>query len=256
MRRRGGRAPVVTQASARRAAPERPWAPATPEALGRRLDPGEIRLWLVENGPDAAPEDVALLDPGERARADAFGTRRLRAAYVTSHAALRRVLAAELGQSPGNIAFSTNPWGRPGLDQESLDFNLSHSGDLALIAVSRCGRVGVDIEEMRPDPPYEIAPDVFTCEELTFFAGLPDEERRHAFYRFWTRKEAMAKGIGRGLDLDFRTFDVRSASVVQPGAPLGERWHVPPLPAIAGFAAALALATLPTRLVTLCCRPS
>ncbi|MCB4769619.1 4'-phosphopantetheinyl transferase superfamily protein [Ancylobacter sp. Lp-2] len=226
-----------------------PWKPATPETL-RRLDPGEVRLWLVESGPHEDPEDVALLDPGENRRAEAFRTRPLRAAYVTAHAALRRVLAAELGLPPADLAFSIGRWGRPGLDGGDLDFNLSHSGNLALIAVSRGGPVGVDIEAMRTAPPYEIAPDIFSWGELALLAGLPEEERRHAFYRLWTRKEAVAKGIGCGLDMDFRALDVRTAPVAEPGD-CSRRWHIPPLPALAGFAAALALATLPARLITL-----
>lgn len=223
---------------------------AAPAAKGWRARPveeapavtrGGARAWLIETEAPLRAVDWALLSPCERARAAGFATPQLAHRYAGAHVALRRILGAELGLAPERLEFICNPWGRPILPGAGLDFNLSHSGGFALLAVSRCGAVGADIERTTDRPPYEITPQVLSPIEQSFLDQRPASERPGAFYRLWTRKEAVAKALGRGLDTDVVSLDVG----VPAAPPRRMRWHFPPLPRIPDFATALAFSIPP-----------
>jgi 4'-phosphopantetheinyl transferase len=148
---------------------------------------GEVHVWLVPLG--AAPA------PGTRSAA--------------SHAALRLVLGRLTGRAPEGLRFErrcghcgATGHGKPHLaDRSELDFNISHSGELALIAVARGRRVGVDVERVRPRTDVlAIARGSFSVRERRAIeSGETDEARREAFFRCWTRKEAYLKARGEGL---------------------------------------------------------
>jgi 4'-phosphopantetheinyl transferase len=135
----------------------------------------------------------------ERLRDSAVGRR-----WLVSRAVLREVLAAELGVSPAAVRLQVGPHSRPGLDpaahQCGLDFNLSHSGELALVATARGMRVGVDVERLRRGRnPLRIADRFFSPAEVEAVRAVPPPDRPWAFFRYWTAKEALAKGLGLGL---------------------------------------------------------
>ncbi|WP_306321565.1 MULTISPECIES: 4'-phosphopantetheinyl transferase superfamily protein [unclassified Streptomyces] len=208
---------------------------------------GPVRLWLVTTAGDAHVTDTAgVLDAEETRRAAAFHLDRHRVRYIAAHLALRDVLGERLGRSPGDVRFTRldcpgcgGPHGRPALaDAPDLHFSLSHSGDLALVAVASAP-VGADVEEL---PSAEVAADLTTVlhprerDELAAL-GTPEELRR-AMARAWVRKEAYLKGLGtglaRGTDRDY--VGVRADS---PGAPDGWTLHDVRVPE--GYAAAVAL---------------
>jgi 4'-phosphopantetheinyl transferase len=119
--------------------------------------------------------------------------------------------------APEAVRFRYGPRGKPMLDAEDglLRFNLSHSGDLALVAVSLGRDIGVDVERVRPDRDLErIATRFFSAAEVAALLALPRAERAGAFYRCWTRKEAYIKALGDGLAIPLDSFDVAFA----PGA--------------------------------------
>lgn len=211
-----------------------PWAPrALPARPGA---PGEIHLWWLDLD---AGQGEAPLSREERARAARFATPRLRARFTAAHADLRRILGAYLGAAPETLAFATGAFGKPRLAAAPfpIAFNLSHSGGVGLVAVAP-DTVGVDVEAIAADPPWEIAPEVFTPAEwadITAQRGIPRSER---FYEGWCRKEALAKAWGLGLSVpaaDLPGF----LPVTRWG---GRRWHVATAPAIPGHAAAVACA--------------
>src|SRR5262249_21906290 len=114
---------------------------------------------------------------------------------------------------PAAIEFSYGPRGKPSLagrfESNSLGFNLSHSGERALLAVSRGGRLGADIEETRPiDDHTKIAERFFSAGEKTVMRALPPNESLEGFYRCWTCKEAYVKATGDGLARLTESFDV------------------------------------------------
>jgi 4'-phosphopantetheinyl transferase len=125
---------------------------------------------------------------------------------VVARAALRQLLARELGRTPEEIVFTVGAHGKPRLDDESagVRFNLSHSGDLALVAIARGADVGVDLEEIKPRADLAgVARRVFTQAERE----AVEVGGEAAFYRHWVAKEAFVKATGRGIE-SLRSFEV------------------------------------------------
>nr|MCU0624624.1 hypothetical protein [Gemmatimonadaceae bacterium] len=117
------------------------------------LVPARIDLWTVDLAGPAPSE--ALLSPAERARADRFRFARDRHRYLVAHDAMRRILGAALGVAPGALVFDHGPQGKPALaGSPGVHFNLSHSEDLAVLAVTTRGPIGVDVEAVRPIPEF------------------------------------------------------------------------------------------------------
>lgn len=200
------------------------WPPA-PERPPLR--PDEVHVYLVDT---TAPADPGLLDEAERARAARFAFEADRLRYVAAHVALRRILSGYTE----DLHYATGPHGKPSLvDGGGLEFNMSHSGDLALYAVTRGRPVGVDVERVRPDVAKEVTEArFFTPAETEALLALPEQERARAFFTVWTRKEACLKATGEGLSVPL------DALTVWPQAE--PPWWVVDLDVGKGYAAALA----------------
>ena len=168
-----------------------------------QLTPGEIHLWRAAlDNPIrlAGAEAVLSRDEILRAGSFAFGVDRDR--FIAAHGALRMVLALYLVADPQSLEFRTGPMGKPSLVQTFTDlrFNLSHSGDLALIAVTRGREVGVDVERMQRDINLDpIVEHYFEPDEVWDLRTAPPHERATRFFDLWTRKEACLKAGGSGL---------------------------------------------------------
>ena len=194
-----------------------------PGPLGEGVLPADIRL--VRLDLDAA---VPLTDPqfdvlsGEEREAAARFRRPIDALRsAATRAALRRLLGAELGEAPGALRFVRSDRGRPALeagDGPSLDFNVSHGGDHALIAWSRLRRVGVDIEPLRAAWDWgPLARMVLGSEDARRIAAAPDgPERDGRFLDVWTAKEALLKAEGRGITAGLAEFSVLSDDPLVP----------------------------------------
>jgi 4'-phosphopantetheinyl transferase len=136
--------------------------------------------------------------------------------WLISRGALREVLAAELGISPAAVQLELGAHGRPRLDRAAhrtdMDFNLSHSGDLALLAIAREMRLGVDVERLRRGrDPLRIASRYFSSAEVAALRAVPAEDRAVAFLRYWTAREAIAKGLGLGLRTPGKDLELTAA---------------------------------------------
>jgi 4'-phosphopantetheinyl transferase len=122
------------------------------------------------------------------------------------------VLARYVSAPPGDLQFTYNDWGKPELAGKDLQFNVAHSGGIALLAVTRAGVVGIDIERIRPNVTDDrIAERFFAPEEVEALRALEPSDRHEAFFRCWTRKEAFVKARGRGLSLALDRFVVSLA---------------------------------------------
>ncbi|HEX3240359.1 MAG TPA: 4'-phosphopantetheinyl transferase superfamily protein [Solirubrobacterales bacterium] len=161
---------------------------------------GEVHLWLVEldaeREPPAEPLSTAERERAERLRDPAAGRR-----WATSRWALREVLGRYLGQAPGAVALALGEHGKPELagERPGLEFNLSHSGDLALVAVAGAA-VGVDVERIDPDRDFlSLAKRALDGEAVEAIASSPEELRAAAFYAAWTAHEARLKCGGGGF---------------------------------------------------------
>jgi 4'-phosphopantetheinyl transferase len=195
-----------------------------------RLRSGEICLWTASllTDADGISACEALLSDDEMSRADRFHFERDRRRFVVARATLRRVLAACTGIPAAVLPITTGEFGKPALDPGCgpIHFNLAHSEDRALIAVSRDSRIGVDLEAIDHESRLpELARSIAAPAELAQLAGLADEAARsRALLRLWTAKEAFLKAIGTGLQIAPGRLEV-SASVREGSYELGTvRW--------------------------------
>lgn len=146
---------------------------------------------------------LAVLSPDELDRAARIPDERIRRRYAIGRVALRRLVGERLGVTPTELRFVYGARGKPSLEGAGVSFNLSHSGDLALIALSARGSIGVDLEQLRPQRRLDLLSQrVLTDDERK----LLDNARATGagaqwFFRFWTAKEAVAKAFGLGLAL-------------------------------------------------------
>jgi 4'-phosphopantetheinyl transferase len=172
-------------------------------------------LYLVRARPDdpgvPMEELTRVLSPEERNRAARFRFEADRLRSQVAWGLLRRFLGGLVGRDPASLEFGQSPYGKPFL-AGGPSFNLAHSGDWILIGMASAGRVGVDVEWVRPDRDLEsMAETVFRPDELAEFRAFPAAERPLAFYRGWARKEAFVKAVGRGLSLPLKEFSVSLA---------------------------------------------
>jgi 4'-phosphopantetheinyl transferase len=174
-----------------------------------------VRLWRVDLGQAPGEAAVATLSNAERARAARFVFERDRRRYLAAHVALRSLLAEATGIAASDLVFGEGPFGKPHLPNvPAPSFNLSHSGDVALIGIGPPGiEIGVDLEVRRTmSDALELAERHFAPAEIEALRATLPEQRDHAFLRGWTRKEACLKAIGSGLSIAPHTFDAGIAA--------------------------------------------
>lgn len=132
-------------------------------------------------------------------------------AFIVARGALREILSAYLAYPAKELVFAAHDKGRPYLVQPAgkLDFNLSHSGDRAVYAVSDCPKVGVDIELIKVHRDLaSLAQRCMTEREYHVWSCLHGKKRQQTFYRMWTCKEAVLKSLGEGLYRSPRSIEV------------------------------------------------
>jgi len=215
----------------------------------------EVHVWAVplDLPSSATSELLGALSPEERARASRFHALRDRERYIIAHGALRDILSRYMNLAPAHVRLCVAPSGKPALapaaSGQRLEFNLSHSHELALIAVGSGRQLGVDVECIRPEAPGEtIVERFFAPAEATALRALPSEARLAAFFAGWTRKEAYSKARGEGLRKPLNQFAVIIAPE-QPAALLYDtsdpsatsRWSLRALDVGRGYAAAVAV---------------
>jgi 4'-phosphopantetheinyl transferase len=222
---------------------------------------GELHVWALALTLDEG-ELAALAAPltdAERARAARFVHERDRLCSLAARGLLRELLGRYLDARPAALRIGATAAGKPILEGGSpLAFNVSHSGELVVVALARADALGVDVEAERPLPDLDgLARTVLAPEELAALAAHAPEERTAAFFRAWTRKEAYLKAVGEGLGLPLDGFAVTLDGTATPrllrhAAPEPpEAWTLHDLAPGAGYAGAAAVRA---RGLTLRCR--
>lgn len=206
------------------------------------LAPAAVHLRLVDLDDARWDEFSCSLSVDEEARASRYRTAARAQIYRRGRAALRQVLAYYAGQPPRSLALYYGEYGKPALRGHDVQFNLSHSGKRALIAVSN-DPVGVDLEWIHPGLQVEeLASIVCNGAEDEYLRNLPEDARRIAFFQLWTQKEAYCKALGVGLqktlaDIGFEDyFGAGPRAVLDKGA---ATMVVHPLGTIPGYSASL-----------------
>lgn len=166
----------------------------------RHLPQNEIDIWsFVLDGP-LPPHYHAVLDPKEQKRANQFYFPHHRHHFARGRALLRYTLGYYLNKPPQNLIFGYGKHDKPYLkDYPELTFNLSHSGNQALLAIGQTLPVGIDIEQFSGRPYTGIGGQVFSSTENQALAHLPEHLKPMMFFNTWAQKEAFIKQIGMGL---------------------------------------------------------
>ncbi len=174
------------------------------------LDKHEVHIWhaALVLTPEQEEAQRRLLSTDEIKRADRFRFAMHRQRYIAARSLLRRVLGRYLDVDPATIHFSYADHGKPYLDQVSLQFNLSHSDEMAVIALTEEYPIGVDIEKISTTYNDAVAKRFFSESEYSQLIELPPDQRITAFYRIWSRKEAIIKALGEGLRFPLSQFSV------------------------------------------------
>jgi 4'-phosphopantetheinyl transferase len=220
-----------------------------------RLGENQVHVWRIDlAGPgDEIQRCRGLLSSDEILRADRFYFDEHRRRFIVARAAMRQVLSRYLSVAPQDLFFSYSDKGKPelpdGSKEAEIKFNLSHSSDIALFAVTEAQRVGVDIESVNPELAIEeIAERFFSVSEVNTLRAVLRSERAEAFFSCWTRKEAYVKAVGEGLSAPLDSFEVAFG----PGVPAAllrvrtdptevSRWSIYDIKVAEGYKAALAV---------------
>jgi 4'-phosphopantetheinyl transferase len=202
----------------------------------------DISIWCLDLTRIALAPMRGLLSVGEQARAERYKVRGDRERFVKSRGALRRILAQQAGEDARALVFIEGDGRRPELrDHRSIHFNLSHSGDFALIAVA-AQPLGVDIEAIRPDIGWrELAEANFHPDERALLQAAQDVAAGEAFFQIWAHKEAFLKATGVGLTDHLTAIRValEGGPISAPDSLSSETWHATSLDAPRGYKASL-----------------
>jgi len=224
-----------------------PWSDP-PESLV--LESGEVHLWRLSlDQPDVIRDRFRLtLEPDELSRASRFHFEKHRRHFLVGRGFLRDIVARYLDEKPENLRFAYGAYGKPSLAADTaVRFNMSHSHEVALLAITRDVELGVDVEHVRADfATADIARRFFSQAEVEAFDMLPPEEQVAAFFKCWTRKEAYIKAIGKGLSQPLDGFDVtlgpgEEAALLRAAADDASRWAMSDIDVGEGYAGALAV---------------
>ncbi len=206
----------------------------------------EVQVWRVSAMQPAEVMEAckARLDEEEGKRVGRTRAGFARDEFVVGRALLRVLVGRAIGCGAGNVVFEVGGHGK--LRVDGVEFNVSHSRGLVLIALCRGAAVGVDVEGTDGGiEALEIAQGSFAAEEVARIRAAEGKERVREFYSIWTRKEAVTKARGDGLTMELGSFSVADGAervrlMTEGGA--GEEWYaVQDLEVGEGFAAALAV---------------
>lgn len=217
---------------------------APPDDL--RIYPGEVHLWRISlnRTGEYLKGPANLISEDEIQRAGEFYFDRDSRRYIISRGSLRKVLSFYLEEDPQTLRFHRTVYGKPflaaPLKGRSIQFNISHSGDAALIAVADDRRVGVDIERVREialDRMEAIIENFFSHSELLFLNSSTGNERVKNFFTLWTRKEAVIKAQGKGIAAVKIMFKSKDTIETFEGANV--QWFLKDLKPFTGYAGAV-----------------
>lgn len=226
------------------------WTPS-PDSLNLELENQHVDVWRLslDLPTDAVKSIESTLSADETDRVARFHFEVDKNRFIVSHGVLRKILGRYLHRDPAELKFSVNQYGKPALVNSTLEFNLSHSGDFALIAVTQERKIGVDVERIRQGiSSHVIAQQYFSKAEVAELQSLPIEQRESAFFTCWTRKEAYIKAQGLGLALPLESFDVSLSPnepamlrATRPDSQESARWTLRSLDVDLNYAGAIAV---------------
>jgi 4'-phosphopantetheinyl transferase len=216
---------------------------------------GDVHIWQADlDLPSSRIEKLkAILTDDEKTRAERFCFERDRDRFIAARGVLREILACYLSIPACHVRFCYGPHGKPRLGDtfrnRGITFNLSHSDKVAVYGFAQGSEIGVDIESIRSFPEMDdIVTEFFSAGEKEVLRQLSKSEKVEAFFRYWTRKEALVKAVGYGMSYPSNVLDVSAAadnSIEPVGIPVAlgnpAEWTIQDLTWVNGFAGAFAV---------------
>ena len=203
-----------------------------------QIDQVDVWMFHMNTTPPGIKRFYPILSAQEKERSERFVHFMDRKRFIASHGFMRSVLARYLDIAPETICYdrkaNDKPILKPDVHDSNLQFNLTHSGHFAMLAVSPKLELGMDVEYMdRKNRWQDLIRRFFTPPEQQAIFALPEDQQQRAFFQVWTRKEAQMKVTGKGLSLAPTQFTV----TVPPAAPTLlamkdtdeqtlQRWHM------------------------------
>lgn len=187
------------------------------------LSNNQIHIWKIDTNQANVNLDTLynnILSSNERERVDRLRSENDKKRFIISRGQLRKSLSSYLKVSPSNITFSYNKYGKPSIrsehNLENIKFNVSHSKNLVVYAITQNREVGIDLEYIRGvSHADKIVRRYFGEEESEFYYSQPENEKELAFFTLWTRKEAYSKARGMGIGLPGKKFDLNLTGSIQ-----------------------------------------
>jgi 4'-phosphopantetheinyl transferase len=192
------------------------------------LSEEEVHIWRADLEVDECFQSsfLKLLSPDEKNRARKFRFAKDSSNFIAARGILRSLIGRYLQINPVEISFQYSKFGKPGIaNNNSLQFNISHSQNIALFAFSKRFTIGVDVEFVNPKiEAKDIAKNFFSKNEVLNLLALPEEQQSLGFFNCWTRKEAFIKAVGEGLSFPLDKFEV-SLEPDKPAKLLATDWE-------------------------------
>ena len=212
----------------------------------------EIHVWqFTLNVPESTLDRYTeLLSTDEKQKAGRFHFQRDTRRFTVTRATMRSILGPYVQSGPGELQFRYSEHGKPRIKNPARDirFNVSHSGEEAVVAIVSGREIGVDVEQIRDNVEIDsLAERFFSSAEKDFLRGLPHEKKLSTFFRFWTCKEAFLKAQAVGLTRSLASFTVdlttTRPSLLAAAETRGEesQWSLLELACQTGYASALAV---------------
>lgn len=176
---------------------------------------------------------------------------------------LRALIGKYVDVNPVNVNFVISQYGKPalapGLTEQKLEFNVSHSGDWFFLALALRNPVGIDVEATKRDfPLVHVSGRFFSVREASVVKLMPESSRPTTFFRIWVRKEAYIKAVGKGLSLSLKSFEAPGLSSIRDHddvtqtckfvGTLDNQWNFYDVPAASGYSACFVTDFHPTRI--------
>ncbi len=219
------------------------------------INPNAIHLWVIPlDGTNRPLEDFrSILSNEEKEQWERFSFSDLQRRYAIAHVRMREIISDYIKIKPSDITFTTNVFEKPFLVEanglSNIYFNLSHSHDIAVLAITQSRKVGVDVERLKPLNDYmKIAGRYFSPGEINALKQMKGRRACQAFIQLWAGKEAFIKAHGEGISLPLNQFSLENL-IEHPGKKVckiklpGESipWSVSPLKMPAGYLGAVAI---------------
>jgi 4'-phosphopantetheinyl transferase len=178
-----------------------------------KLSDKQIHVFLLELTQFDDNDFLIFLSKDEKERESSLKVEEKKKQFLVTRGALRKLLSNSLGKPAEEISFSYGQHKKPYIEEQynnkTVEFNISHSGDYALIAITLGNKIGVDIEKINYEIDYQsLSNRFFSKKEKEELASTNKEERLDAFYRAWVRKESFIKANGKGIAFGLDQFSV------------------------------------------------